>query len=222
MHGSCRRRGPAGAPDPLRGLQGLQRAERPGVLARPGNHEHRPATLDGLRRRARLRHDERADQGDQGRRGRPPLSPMSSFWKPRHFSGSGGTKAHRPGISESGRCFEANRPYIGGHEADAPDPTPARRRRRRQAQDHRRAVQRGRSLLAGVAFERNLANKFALQKLSYPELRDRFGLSAQMAMRCIAKSLKRSSGTRTSVPRFASTPRSPSTTGSWRSRGSTG
>ena len=55
----------------LRSFQGLQRAERPGVLARTRDHEHRPASLDGLRGRPRLRHDQRADQGDQGGRGRP-------------------------------------------------------------------------------------------------------------------------------------------------------
>ena len=54
----------------LRGVQGLQRAERPGLLARSRHHQHRPAALDGLRRRAGLRDDQRADQGDQvgGRR----------------------------------------------------------------------------------------------------------------------------------------------------------
>ncbi len=41
--------------------------------------------------------------------------------------------------------------------------------------------------LAGEAFARKTANKIALQKLHYPELRRRFGLSAQMAVRCIAQ-----------------------------------
>jgi predicted transposase len=41
--------------------------------------------------------------------------------------------------------------------------------------------------LAGVAFERKLANKFALQKLCYAELRDRFGLPADTAIRCLAQ-----------------------------------
>ena len=41
--------------------------------------------------------------------------------------------------------------------------------------------------LAAVAFERKLANKFELQKLCYAELRRRFGLSSQMAIRCIAQ-----------------------------------
>jgi len=41
--------------------------------------------------------------------------------------------------------------------------------------------------LAGEAFARKTANKIALQKLFYQTLRDRFGLSAQMAVRCIAQ-----------------------------------
>ena len=58
---------------PLRRVQGLQRAERPGLLARPRDHQHRPAALDGLRRRSRLRHDQRADQGHQVGRRRPAV-----------------------------------------------------------------------------------------------------------------------------------------------------
>ena len=63
----------SGSPaDALRGIQGLQRAQCPGVLARSWDHQRRPASLDRLRRRPRFRHDERADQGDQGRGpGRP-------------------------------------------------------------------------------------------------------------------------------------------------------
>jgi putative transposase len=41
--------------------------------------------------------------------------------------------------------------------------------------------------LAGVAFERKLANKFALQKFAYAELRERFGLPADTAIRCISQ-----------------------------------
>jgi len=41
--------------------------------------------------------------------------------------------------------------------------------------------------LAGVAFERKLANKFLLQQLCYVELRERFGLPADMAIRCISQ-----------------------------------
>jgi IS605 OrfB family transposase len=41
--------------------------------------------------------------------------------------------------------------------------------------------------LAGLAFKRKTANKFHLQKLYYAELRGRFGLPSQMAIRCIAQ-----------------------------------
>ncbi len=41
--------------------------------------------------------------------------------------------------------------------------------------------------LAGEAFARKTANKVALQKRYYRTLRERFGLSAQMAVRCIAR-----------------------------------
>ena len=41
--------------------------------------------------------------------------------------------------------------------------------------------------LAPKAFERKLANKFVLQKLYYSDLRSQFGLSSQMAVRCIAQ-----------------------------------
>jgi putative transposase len=40
---------------------------------------------------------------------------------------------------------------------------------------------------AGVAFERKLANKIELQKIVYRDIREKFGLSAQMAVRCIAQ-----------------------------------
>jgi IS605 OrfB family transposase len=48
--------------------------------------------------------------------------------------------------------------------------------------------------LAGVAFEARCASKYTLQKLHYGELRARFGISAQMAVRCcaqVAAALKR-------------------------------
>ncbi len=41
--------------------------------------------------------------------------------------------------------------------------------------------------LAGVAFTHHCANKVALQKLAYYELRARFGLPADIAIRCIAQ-----------------------------------
>jgi IS605 OrfB family transposase len=40
---------------------------------------------------------------------------------------------------------------------------------------------------AGVAFQRKCSNKVELQKIVYRDLRERFGLSSQMAVRCIAQ-----------------------------------
>src|SRR5262249_53453690 len=40
---------------------------------------------------------------------------------------------------------------------------------------------------AGIAFEHQCSNKIELQKIVYRELRERFGLSSQMAVRCIAQ-----------------------------------
>ena len=41
--------------------------------------------------------------------------------------------------------------------------------------------------LAGEAFDLKVSNKIELQKIHYGILRERFGLSAQMAVRCIAQ-----------------------------------
>src|SRR6266478_4201271 len=41
--------------------------------------------------------------------------------------------------------------------------------------------------LAGEALDRKVSNKIVLQRLRYAELREKFGLSAQMAVRCIAQ-----------------------------------
>jgi putative transposase len=41
--------------------------------------------------------------------------------------------------------------------------------------------------IAGVAFERRMANKIELQKLVYYDIRQRYGLSAQMCIRALAK-----------------------------------
>jgi len=41
--------------------------------------------------------------------------------------------------------------------------------------------------LAGEAFALHSANKIALQQTHYATLRERFGLSSQMAVRCIAQ-----------------------------------
>lgn len=50
-----------------------------------------------------------------------------------------------------------------------------------------RAFNAGADWLAGEAFAAKVSNKIALQKTHYAALRERFGLSAQMAVRCIAQ-----------------------------------
>ena len=54
--------------------------------------------------------------------------------------------------------------------------------------------------LAGIAFERKLGNKFAMQRLCYKELRERFGLPADTAIRCIARWSRPTSETRPNDP----------------------
>jgi putative transposase len=49
------------------------------------------------------------------------------------------------------------------------------------------AFNAGCDYVAAFAFEQNSANKIAIQPFVYSELRSRFGLSSQMAVRCIAK-----------------------------------
>lgn len=56
--------------------------------------------------------------------------------------------------------------------------------------------------LAGLAFESKCANKVVLQKLHYRELRDRFGLSAQMAVRSIAQVVEAYKRDKRVRPRF--------------------
>lgn len=41
--------------------------------------------------------------------------------------------------------------------------------------------------LSGMAFETKTFRHFALQKISYHDLRDRFSLTAQVAIRCLGK-----------------------------------
>ena len=43
------------------------------------------------------------------------------------------------------------------------------------------------NFVSEVAFEHRLPNKIKLQKLIYREVREKFGLSAQLAIRAIAK-----------------------------------
>jgi putative transposase len=56
--------------------------------------------------------------------------------------------------------------------------------------------------LAGHAFKLHSANKVKLQQLHYRELRDQFGLSAQMAVRCIAQTCEAYSRDKTIRPTF--------------------
>jgi putative transposase len=56
--------------------------------------------------------------------------------------------------------------------------------------------------LAGVAFDRKLSNTFALHKIAYRELRERFGLPADMACRCLAQVCEAYKRDKTIRPRF--------------------
>jgi putative transposase len=60
----------------------------------------------------------------------------------------------------------------------------------------------GANWLAGIAFERKLANKIALQKIAYYELRERFGLPADTAVRCIAQVCEAYKRDKSKRPRF--------------------
>jgi len=52
------------------------------------------------------------------------------------------------------------------------------------------AFNRGCDFVAEVAFAKRLANKIALQPFVYGTLRAEFGLSSQMAVRCISKAVE--------------------------------
>src|SRR5258707_1090451 len=56
--------------------------------------------------------------------------------------------------------------------------------------------------LAATAFRERCANKIVLQKLVYHDARDRFGLSAQLTIRAIAKVVDAYKRDRTRQPRF--------------------
>ena len=74
-----------------------------------------------------------------------------------------------------------------------------------QAKQLRATVQRfnaAANWLAGYAFKLHSANKVKLQQLHYRELRDKFGLSAQMAVRCIAQTCEAYSRDKTIRPTF--------------------
>lgn len=56
--------------------------------------------------------------------------------------------------------------------------------------------------LAGIAFRERLANKVALQKLVYYETRARFGLSSQLTIRAISKTVEAYKRDKSICPRF--------------------
>ena len=56
--------------------------------------------------------------------------------------------------------------------------------------------------LAGIALQHQCANKVALQKLTYYELRERFGLPADTAIRCIAQVVEAYKRDKTIAPTF--------------------
>jgi IS605 OrfB family transposase len=56
--------------------------------------------------------------------------------------------------------------------------------------------------LAGVALSQQCANKIALQKMAYYELRERFGLPADTAIRCIAQVVEAYKRDKTVAPAF--------------------
>jgi putative transposase len=65
-----------------------------------------------------------------------------------------------------------------------------------------RAFNAGADWLSGEAFAARVANKIALQKTHYAALRERFGLSAQMAVRCIAQVCEAYKRDKTKRPHF--------------------
>jgi putative transposase len=56
--------------------------------------------------------------------------------------------------------------------------------------------------LAGIAFERKVSNKFVLQRIAYQELRERFGLPADTAIRCIGQVVEAYKRDKSKRPKF--------------------
>ena len=52
------------------------------------------------------------------------------------------------------------------------------------------AFNRGCQMVADIAYQKRLANKIVLQTMTYSDLRERFGLSSQLAIRAIAKTVE--------------------------------
>ena len=65
------------------------------------------------------------------------------------------------------------------------------------------AFNAGCNRVAELAFERQFADKIAIQPFVYGELRERFALSSQMAVRCIGKTCEAYKRDRTIQPTFA-------------------
>src|SRR4051794_17556254 len=63
--------------------------------------------------------------------------------------------------------------------------------------------------LAGVAFDKQLSNRIELQRITYRDVRERFGLSAQMAclgIRRVCEASKRDKGIRPTFRPLAAMP----------------
>ena len=56
--------------------------------------------------------------------------------------------------------------------------------------DTMEAFNRGCQMVADIAYQKRLANKIVLQTMTYSDLRERFGLSSQLAIRAIAKTVE--------------------------------
>lgn len=65
------------------------------------------------------------------------------------------------------------------------------------------AFNEGCQYVGELAFQHHLANKIALQPLVYQELRNRFGLSSQMAVRAISSGCEAYKVSKSSAPQFA-------------------
>lgn len=74
--------------------------------------------------------------------------------------------------------------------------------------------------LAGVAFEHKVSNKFVLQRLAYAELRGKFGLPSETAIRCIGQVVEAYKRDKSKRPKFRKHAAVPFTVGEGtRSRG---
>lgn len=72
----------------------------------------------------------------------------------------------------------------------------------RALEDTLRAFNTATTWVAAKAFDLKSANKIKLQKLYYAEIRTRFGLSAQMTVRCLAQACEAYKRDRSICPRF--------------------